>query len=136
MKYYDGQPTMPDPYKGTTPMYNPDGTPKEALFIELGGTITEDAKPTREQEFEEACAGFRTLCAEIGEFIGDPSFTGGFEEYAHFADSEAYRQAPVQGNALAIRWSAMNELCKYMGARAGYGQPDWWCRCWEYAERV
>ena len=71
----------------------------EARFIELGGTITDDGEPS---SFEEACTQFRTLCAEIGGFIGDAEFKGGFDEYAVFAMSEAYAQSPVQGNALAM----------------------------------
>ena len=108
----------------------------EEIFLEYGGEIYDDGQLTPEESFQAACEQFRALCAEIGEFIGDPEFKGGFDEYAEFAGSEAYRQDPVRGNALAIQWSALNELCKYKGARAGYGQPDWWYRCWEYAERV
>lgn len=108
----------------------------EKTFLEYGGAIEDDGEPTPEESFQAACERFRMLCDAIGQFIGDPSFMGGFDEYAGLADSEAYRQDPVQGNELAIQWSALNELCKYKGARAGYGQPDWWYRCWEYAERV
>ena len=108
----------------------------EEIFLEYGGETEEDGEPTPEESFQAACEQFRALCDAIGLFIGDPSFMGGFDEYAEFAGSEAYRQDPVRGNVLAIQWSALNELCKYKGARAGYGQPDWWYRCWEYAERV
>lgn len=114
----------PDPFKGVSPM-------TDTRFIELGGTIEEDGEPGPEEEFSAACAMFRALCDEIGKFIGDASFMGGFEEYAAFANSRAYADDPVKGNALAIRWSALNELCKYKGARTGYGQPEWWYRCWE-----
>ena len=103
----------------------------EALFLSMGGTIEDDGEPTTEESFLAACAMFRALCDEIGEFIGDASFMGGFEEYAAFANSEAYADDPVKGNALAIRWSALNELCKYKGAKAGYDQPGWWWKCWE-----
>lgn len=130
MKQYtfNGETTTerPDPFKGVSPM-------TDARFIELGGTIEDDGEPTPEEAFRAACDMFRALCDEIGKFIGDASFQGGFEEYATFANSEAYGNNPVQGNALAIRWSALNELCKYKGAKAGYGQPDWWWRCWELA---
>ena len=129
MKHYFDEngielPGLPDPWKKVSPM-------TEARFIELGGTITDDGEPS---SFEEACTQFRTLCAEIGGFIGDAEFKGGFDEYAVFAMSEAYAQSPVQGNALAIRWSALNELCKYEGAKIGLGQPDWWYQCWNLAE--
>ena len=120
-KTYD---KLPDPCNGVSPM-------TEERFIALGGMITDDGQPT---PFEAACAQFRTLCAQIGEFIGDPDFKGGFDEYTEFATSEAYQKNPVQGNALAIQWSALNELCKYEGQKAGYGQPDWWYKCWECAD--
>ena len=51
MKYFDGKPTMPDPYNGVSPMYNPDGTPNEARFLELGGTITDDGQPSPLEKF-------------------------------------------------------------------------------------
>ena len=102
----------------------------EARFVQLGGTISDDGQPS---PFEAACGQFRALCAEIGEFIGDAEFKGGFDEYAVFATSEAYASNPVKGNALAIQWSALNELCKYEGAKLCLGQPDWWYRCWSMA---
>ena len=127
--------TPPDPLilsTGTySPMHLPDGSYNDAEFRELGGTIIEDGLPS---PFEAACAQFRTICAAIGEFISDPEFRGGFDEYHAFATSEAYAQNPVRGNALAIQWSALNELCKYEGSKIGLGQPAWWYRCWELAE--
>lgn len=115
---------LPDPYKGVSPM-------TEERFVALGGTIEDDGQPS---PFEAACAQFRALCAEIGEFIGDPEFKGGFDEFSAFAMSDAYESNPVQGNAYAIQWSALNELCKYEGAKIGLPQPNWWYRCWEANE--
>lgn len=103
----------------------------EATFIANGGEIEEDGEETPEEKFADACRLFRNLCNQIGQFIGDASFMGGFDEYSEFATSEAYQANPVQGNALAIQWSALNELCKYKGSLIGLGQPDWWYRCWE-----
>ena len=134
-KYFDTNghefQTPPDPYKGRSPMHKADGSYNDEAFREMGGTITDDGEPS---PFEAACAQFRTLCAQIGAFIGEPDFKGGFDEYTEFATSEAYQQNPVQGNALAIQWSALNELCKYEGQKIGLGQPDWWYRCWEMAD--
>ena len=124
-KTYD---KLPDPLKTAGGEISP---MTEARFVALGGTITDDGLPS---PFEAACAQFRTLCAAIGEFIGDAEFKGGFDEYTEFATSEAYAQNPVQGNALAIQWSALNELCKYEGAKICLGQPDWWYKCWEMNE--
>ena len=127
MKLYtfDGQTfkSLPDPFQNMSPM-------TDELFEQLGGTITEDDTPTPEQEFESACAQFRTICAAIGQFIGAENFHGGFGEMASFASSEAYQANPVMGNGLAIQWSAANEQCKYFGSKIGLGQPAWWYRCW------
>lgn len=115
---------LPDPCHGDSPM-------TEARFIELGGSIYDDGKPTREQEFAAACVDFRAVCAAIGQFLGVADFHGGFGEMASFASSEAYQANPVLGNTLAIQWSAMNESCKYFGSKIGLGQPEWWYKCWE-----
>ena len=125
---YEGETfkTLPDPFLNMSPM-------TDELFIELGGTITDDGNPSPEQEFEAACAQFRTICAAIGQFIGAENFHGGFGEMASFASSEAYQANPVMGNGLAIQWSAANEQGKYFGSKIGLGQPQWWYRCWEVA---
>ena len=125
---YEGETfkTLPDPFLNMSPM-------TDELFIELGGTITDDGNPSPEQEFEAACALFRTICAAIGQFIGADNFHGGFGEMASFASSEAYQANPVMGNGLAIQWSAANEQGKYFGSKIGLGQPQWWYRCWQLA---
>ena len=96
MKLYsfDGQTfkSLPDPFLNRSPM-------TDELFEQLGGTITEDGNPTPEEEFEVACAQFRTICAAIGQFIGAENFHGGFGEMASFASSEAYQANPVMGTA-------------------------------------
>ena len=125
---YEGETfkTLPDPFLNMSPM-------TDELFVELGGTITDDGNPSPEQEFEAACAQFRTICAAIGQFIGAENFLGGFGEMASFASSEAYQANPVMGNSLAIQWSAANEQGKYFGSKIGLGQPQWWYRCWQLA---
>ena len=125
---YDGQTfkSLPDPFQNISPM-------NDELFEQLGGTITEDGNPTPEQEFEAACAQFRTICAAIGQFIGAENFHGSFGEMASFGSSEAYQANPVMGNSLAIQWSAANEQGKYFGSKIGLSQPTWWYRCWALA---
>jgi hypothetical protein len=114
--------SLPDPFFNTTPM-------SEVLFVQMGGVIEENSR--YEEEFEQACVMFRALCSQIGQFISNPDFHGGFGEMATFAQSEAYQQNPVMGNTLSIQWAALNEECKYFGSRIGLNQPDWWYRCWE-----
>lgn len=83
-------------------------------------------------EFKAACAQFRQICAQIGEVIDRPDFKGGFDEMALFAQSPVYHT--VEGLQLAMSWSAANELCKYTGMKAGYGQPQWWYKCWQQSD--
>ena len=119
------------------PLRTADGTMvspvSEGLFLSLGGSIFDDGEPTPEEEFAEAAAKFRALCDEIGQFIGDPSFMGGFEEVVTFNNSRAAHDDPMAAYALALRWMELNEECKYKGTKTGLGQPEWFYRCWELA---
>lgn len=103
----------------------------EALFEGLGGVIEDDGEPTT---FEVACSQFRQVCKAMGEFLGEPNFKGGFDEYTNFATSQAYKDNPVLGNSLAIQWAGTNEFCKYEGSKIGLGQPEWFYKCWEMAQ--
>ena len=105
----------------------------EEKFIELGGEVSDDGEPTPEEEFAEAAARFRALCDEIGQFIGDASFTGGFDEVVTFNSSTATQEDPMTAYALALRWMELNEECKYKGSKIGLGQPEWFYRAWELA---
>ncbi|MBQ9501869.1 MAG: hypothetical protein IJU70_06910 [Lentisphaeria bacterium] len=78
--------------------------------------------------FDAACQQFRAVCGRIAAAANLPDFRGGFDEMADFAASPVYQT--VQGLALALEWSAANELCKYEGAKLGLGQPQWWYQCW------
>ena len=82
--------------------------------------------------FDAACAQFRQICGEIGSAAEIENFRGGFDEMAAFQRSAVY--GTLQGLQLAMAWSAANELCKYEGSKLGFGQPDWWYRCWEATE--
>ena len=66
MKHYfdaDGHElqTLPDPYKGRSPMHNADGSYNDNAFREMGGTITDDGQPTPEER----------VCGEFAELITD-----------------------------------------------------------------
>lgn len=80
------------------------------------------------QEFAAACNQFKQVCAQIRQALGVEKFTGGFDEMVEFQQSPIYSTIP--GLQLAMAWSAANELCKYTGAKLGYGQPEWWYQCW------
>ncbi len=119
------------------PLRTPEGSispVSEATFLANGGTIENNEAPSPEEEFAAAASEFRMLCDEIGQFIGDPSFTGGFEEMAVFHGASSAQDNPMTAYAFALRWMELNELCKYKGSKIGLGQPAWFYRCWELAE--
>ena len=89
-------------------------------------------EPVDRTEFDAACVQFRSVCAQIGQAIGDEDFRGGFDEMAEFQRSAAFNS--LEGLQLAVAWSAANELCKYLGGKIGLGQPDWWYECWKGVE--
>ena len=51
----------PDPYKGRSPMHNPDGSYNDEAFLAMGGTITEDGEPSPQEK----------VCGEFAELIED-----------------------------------------------------------------
>ena len=129
-------------YRGETydripdPLHTPGGfiSPvSESVFLANGGLIEDNGAPTPEEEFSESAAKFRTLCDDIGRFIGDPSFMGGFEEVVTFNNSQAAHDDPMTAYALALRWMELNEECKYKASKIGLGQPAWFYRAWELA---
>lgn len=81
--------------------------------------------------FDAACEQFRYVCEQIRLFIGAESFMGGFDEYAIFITSEAAQNDKATASLLANMWSGANEYAKYEGQKIGYGQPEWWYRCWD-----
>lgn len=80
--------------------------------------------------FDDACTNFKRVCQMIGQFIGVEDFRGGFDEYTVFIQSEAAQSNPSQASLLASMWCGVNEYAKYEGSKLGYGQPEWWYRCW------
>lgn len=87
-----------------------------------------------ETAFKQACKLFRNVCSQIGTFIGDDNFKGGFEDYDKFINSSAARQSKASASLLASMWNGANEFAKYEGAKLGYQQPEWWYKCWEYTD--
>lgn len=86
-------------------------------------------EPPDQSAFLEACERFRVVCAKIGELLGEENFKGGFDEMTLFQQSDMFDT--LAGVKAALEWSAVNELCKYEGAKIGLGQPQWWYKCWE-----
>ena len=80
-------------------------------------------------ELNAAYIDFRNICGAIGMLIGDPNFTGGFDEMKGFSENPASQTA--EGIALSIKWIAADKICTYLASKLGIGQPDWWYQCWE-----
>lgn len=94
--------------------------------------LESEAHTPDDTTFKQACKLFRDVCSQIGEFIGDDNFKGGFEDYDKFINSSAARQSKASASLLASMWNGANEFAKYEGAKLGYQQPEWWYKCWEY----
>lgn len=82
------------------------------------------------ENFRNACKQFQDVCKQIKTALNLQEFKGGFDEMIVFQNSEFSKT--VEGLQLAIKWSAVNELCLYEAKKIGIGQPDWWYRCWQY----
>ena len=83
MKHYfdtDGHEflTPPDPYKGRSPMHNPDGTYNDDAFREMGGRIEDDGEPTPK---ERVLAELNTALQELSKQV--PGVT--IAEFKHAA---------------------------------------------------
>ena len=104
--------------------FNPSLDP--AWREENGYTVWKD--DDRRAEFDAACANFRSICQQIGEAIGKEDFRGGFDEMVELQQSPIF--STVDGLKLAAAWSGANDLCTYLAAKIGIGQPKWWHECW------
>lgn len=81
-------------------------------------------------DFDTACLQFRTICNEIGTFIGVVDFKGGIEEYNIFINSSAYKNDKQTGLELAIKWIGADKACVHEANKLGIKSPDWWKICW------
>ena len=91
-----------------------------------------NSTPIDDTQFKKACQQFVLVCKQIGQFIGDQNFKGGFDQYDKFINSTASMLNPSKASLLASMWSGTNEYCKYEGQKIGLKQPDWWYQCWRY----
>jgi hypothetical protein len=96
--------------------------------------IEAEAHKPDDTAFKLASRSFRNVCAQIGQFIGDDSFRGGFEDYDKFINSPVAQSAIAQASMLASMWSGANEYLKYEGRKLGYEQPENFYKCWEYSD--
>ncbi len=105
------------------------------LLVDSWDYVEAPSEPDHDEtDFIHACAIFRNVCAEIGEFLGVSEFHGGFDDYSRFINSSAAERSKASASLLASMWNGANEYAKYEGAKLGYGQPEWWYRCWQYTD--
>lgn len=110
-------------YRGTEPL--------DRLDIVDGSIVVLPPPPVvLPQGWLDACALFKQTAAKMGAFIGEPDYKAGFDDAGRFLNSDAFAANPTMGNTLSNMWVLANEYAKYEGAKLGYGQPEWWYRCW------
>lgn len=84
-------------------------------------------------DFDNACALFRSVCDEIGTFIG-VEFKGGIEEYNTFMQSSAYLNAKQDGLELAVKWIGADKACVHEATKLGIKSSEWWKICWNITQ--
>ena len=133
--YHNGEllKKVPDPFCGSSPMYDRNGNLREDLFIELGGTIEEDDEPTHMELLDAACDKFVEVSLDIGDFIGDTDFRGGIDEIDTLYQSEAAQRDPNRALILAARWIAADKALNHWASKddVGLASPACWWYCWE-----
>ena len=113
----------------------------EAKFIELGGTVEDDGKPTHQEELDDACDKFIANVLDIQEFIGSTDFFGGIDEMDILDNSQAAQDDPMTALKLAQRWAATNTRCNFFADKpdliATFHSPAWFYYAWaRYAQQV
>lgn len=127
------------------PLTLPDGSQlspvSEAKFIEFGGTVEDDGKPTHMEELDDACDKFIENVLAIQEFIGSTDFFGGIDEMDKLDNSQAAKDDPMTALTLAQRWSATNTRCNFFADKPdlikAFHSPNWFYYAWaRYAQQL
>ena len=137
MKYYIWQGVT---YKNNppNPLYTTDGRSispvDDETFVANGGEITEDAKPTPEQEAHAAWKQFRKAVYDTQKFLHDPTYMGGFDEDWKIEQSEYTAADPTTALMLTTRLQNANAKCVYRSGLIGLGQPAWYFEAWKHTD--
>ena len=113
----------------------------EEKFIDLGGTVEDDGKPTHMEELDDACDKFIANVLDIQEFIGSTDFFGGIDEMDILDNSQAAQDDPMTALKLAQRWAATNTRCNFFADKPDlietFHSPAWFYYAWaRYAQQV
>ena len=82
-------------------------------------------------DFEAECAKFRTVCAEIKEFLGLDEFYGGYDELDKYI--ERPELLTPEGQALKDKLNLYDSSCNHEAGKIGLPSPEWFYKCWELA---
>lgn len=134
MKYYNWHGVI---FKNNPPdpLYTDDGRSispvDDETFVAAGGEITQDEKPTPEQEAHAAWKQFRKSVYALQEFLHDPTFMGGFDEDYKVRESSYTKADKLTAVELVEEWHGANDKAVYRSGLIGLGQPEWYFKCWE-----
>lgn len=137
MKYYNwhGQIFKNNP---PNPLYTDDGRSispvDDETFVNEGGIITEDEKPTPVQEAHAAWKQFRKAVYDTQKFLHDPTYMGGFDEDYKIENSEYTAADPTTALMLTTRLQNANAKCVYRSGLIGLGQPEWYFEAWRHTD--
>ena len=137
MKYYNwhGQIFKNNP---PDPLHTDDGLSispvDDATFEAEGGIITQDEKPTPEQEAHASWKQFRKAVYDTQKFLHDPTYMGGFDEDWKIEESKYTAEDPTTALMLTTRLQNANAKCVYRSAIIGLGQPAWYFEAWKHTD--
>lgn len=137
MKYYIWQGVT---YKNNppNPLYTADGRSispvDDETFVNEGGEITQDEKPTPDQEAHAAWKQFRKAVYDTQKFLHDPTYMGGFDEDWKIEQSPYTAADPTTALMLTTRLQNANAKCVYRSGLIGLGQPAWYFEAWKHTD--
>lgn len=137
MKYYNwhGQIFKNNP---PDPLHTDDGRSispvDDETFVNEGGIITTDEKPTPVQEAHAAWKQFRKAVYDTQKFLHDPTYMGGFDEDWKIEQSEYTAADPTTALMLTTRLQNANAKCVYRSGLIGLGQPAWYFEAWKHTD--
>lgn len=137
MKYYIWQGVT---YKNNppNPLHTPDGRSispvDDETFVNEGGEITQDEKPTPDQEAHAAWKQFRKAVYDTQKFLHDPTYMGGFDEDWKIEQSSYTAADPTTALMLTTRLQNANAKCVYRSGLIGLGQPAWYFEAWRHTD--
>lgn len=98
----------------------------EALRVKI---LTPPVTEIDRTGYEKGLAIFKQVCLQVRQLISNPTFRGGFDEWAALALDPQY-YGNTQLDILSKQSQALNELITYEAKKLGIVPPQWWKECW------